>query len=254
MGHPRRRQPQCERRRLVSESRRDRVEAGPAAAAPARRADLPDRRRVQRRLRRTCSPAAFWTWSPTPRYEARFAMSDPDGFVGHGREDRDEDRDGANAPGAEARMPADGLPRLSAELQGHEDRAGVRRADVRLQLLLRRRRHGDRRPAARQTWRHHPGPRRRCTHITPISIRATDNVNATTPFEGTYYLTASGTPDKPIAIKAAGDGDVIFDGNGNFNLFNVKAAELQLLRRRDVPEHGYRASGRARSSSPDRKG
>jgi len=28
----------------------------------------------------------------------------------------------------------------------------------------------------------------------------------------------------PIAIKAAGDGDVIFDGNGNFNLFNVKAA------------------------------
>ena len=50
------------------------------------------------------------------------------------------------------------------------------------------------------------------------------NVNATTPFEGTYYLTASGTPDKPIVIKAAGDGEVIFDGNGNFNLFNVKAA------------------------------
>jgi hypothetical protein len=49
-------------------------------------------------------------------------------------------------------------------------------------------------------------------------------INATTPFEGTYYLTASGTPDKPIAIKGAGDGDVVFDGNGNFNLFNVKAA------------------------------
>src|SRR6267378_3266912 len=49
-------------------------------------------------------------------------------------------------------------------------------------------------------------------------------INATTPYEGTYYLTASGTPDKPIAIKAAGDGEVIFDGNGNFNLFNVKAA------------------------------
>jgi hypothetical protein len=51
------------------------------------------------------------------------------------------------------------------------------------------------------------------------------SVNATTPFEGTYYLTANGTPDKPIAIKAAGDGEVIFDGNGNFNLFNVKAAD-----------------------------
>ena len=49
-------------------------------------------------------------------------------------------------------------------------------------------------------------------------------INATTPFEGTYYLTASGTPDKPIVIKGAGDGEVIFDGNGNFNLFNVKAA------------------------------
>jgi hypothetical protein len=45
-----------------------------------------------------------------------------------------------------------------------------------------------------------------------------------TVFDGTYYLTASGTPDKPIVIKAAGDGEVIFDGGGNFNLFNVKAA------------------------------
>jgi hypothetical protein len=49
-------------------------------------------------------------------------------------------------------------------------------------------------------------------------------INTTTPVEGTYYLTASGTPDKPIVIKGAGDGEVIFDGNGNFNLFNVKAA------------------------------
>ena len=49
-------------------------------------------------------------------------------------------------------------------------------------------------------------------------------INATTPFEGTYYLTASGTPEKPIVIQGAGDGEVIFDGNGNYNLFNVKAA------------------------------
>ena len=45
-----------------------------------------------------------------------------------------------------------------------------------------------------------------------------------TPFDGTYYLTQSGTPDKPIVIKAAGDGDVIFDGDGNQNLFNLMAA------------------------------
>jgi hypothetical protein len=50
-------------------------------------------------------------------------------------------------------------------------------------------------------------------------------VNATTTFEGTYYLTADGTPERPIVIKAAGDGEVVLDGRGNFNLFNVKAAD-----------------------------
>src|SRR6185436_18431204 len=50
-------------------------------------------------------------------------------------------------------------------------------------------------------------------------------INATTTFEGTYYLTADGTPEKPIVIKAAGDGEVIIDGRGNFNLVNVKAAD-----------------------------
>jgi hypothetical protein len=42
-----------------------------------------------------------------------------------------------------------------------------------------------------------------------------------TPFDGTYYLTQSGTPEKPIVIRAAGDGEVIFDGDGNQNLFNL---------------------------------
>jgi hypothetical protein len=40
---------------------------------------------------------------------------------------------------------------------------------------------------------------------------------------GTYFLTQSGTADKPIVIKAAGDGDAIFDGDGAYNLFNVMA-------------------------------
>ena len=51
------------------------------------------------------------------------------------------------------------------------------------------------------------------------------NVNRTVPLDGTYYLTADGTPDMPIAIKAAGDGEAIFDGDGNFALFDVKAAD-----------------------------
>ncbi|MES2292755.1 MAG: right-handed parallel beta-helix repeat-containing protein [Pseudomonadota bacterium] len=45
-----------------------------------------------------------------------------------------------------------------------------------------------------------------------------------TLFDGTYYLTASGTEDKPIVIKAAGDGEVIFDGNGAQTFFNLEAA------------------------------
>jgi hypothetical protein len=50
-------------------------------------------------------------------------------------------------------------------------------------------------------------------------------VNRTTPLDGTYYLTADGTPDMPIVIKAAGDGDAVFDGNGNYALFDVRAAD-----------------------------
>ncbi len=51
------------------------------------------------------------------------------------------------------------------------------------------------------------------------------SVNRTTPLDGTYYLTADGTAEMPIAIKAAGDGPVIFDGAGNYALFDVRAAD-----------------------------
>ncbi len=43
-------------------------------------------------------------------------------------------------------------------------------------------------------------------------------------FDGTYYLTQSGTAEKPIVIKGAGDGEVIFDGAGCQNLFNLMGA------------------------------
>lgn len=46
-----------------------------------------------------------------------------------------------------------------------------------------------------------------------------------TPWDGTYYLTQKGTPAKPIAIVAAGDGEAIFDGDGNTVLFNLMAAD-----------------------------
>lgn len=51
------------------------------------------------------------------------------------------------------------------------------------------------------------------------------SVNRTTPLDGTYYLTADGTPEMPIVIKGAGDGPAIFDGAGNYALFDVRAAD-----------------------------
>lgn len=46
-----------------------------------------------------------------------------------------------------------------------------------------------------------------------------------TTWDGTYYLTQSGTAAKPIVIKAAGDGEAVFDGDGNEVLFNVMGAD-----------------------------
>src|SRR5262245_33318708 len=42
-----------------------------------------------------------------------------------------------------------------------------------------------------------------------------------TTFDGAYLLTAKGTRERPIVIRAAGDGEVIFDGDGAFRLFDV---------------------------------
>jgi hypothetical protein len=60
------------------------------------------------------------------------------------------------------------------------------------------------------------------------------------PLDGTYYLTADGTVEKPIVIKAAGDGPAIFDGNGNFALFDVKAADYTYFEGLTFPQHRHR--------------
>ena len=48
-------------------------------------------------------------------------------------------------------------------------------------------------------------------------------------FDGTYVLTAKGTPERPIVIRAAGDGEVIFDGDGAPRLFDVMAADYHIF-------------------------
>ncbi|MCC7010337.1 MAG: hypothetical protein IT184_16130 [Acidobacteria bacterium] len=50
-----------------------------------------------------------------------------------------------------------------------------------------------------------------------------------TTFDGTYLLTAKGTPEKPIVIKAAGDGEVIIDGDGAFRLFDVMGSAYNIF-------------------------
>ena len=49
------------------------------------------------------------------------------------------------------------------------------------------------------------------------------------PFDGSMSLTLKGTPEKPITIKAAGDGEVIFDGAGNHRLFDVMASQYHIF-------------------------
>ena len=49
------------------------------------------------------------------------------------------------------------------------------------------------------------------------------------PFDGTYWFTQKGTAERPIVIEAAGDGEVIFDGAGTANLFNVMATDHHIF-------------------------
>ncbi|MPZ19294.1 MAG: hypothetical protein GEV06_15475 [Luteitalea sp.] len=50
-----------------------------------------------------------------------------------------------------------------------------------------------------------------------------------TTFDGAYLLTAKGTADRPIVIRAAGDGEVIFDGDEAFRLFDVMGADYHIF-------------------------
>jgi len=160
---------------------------------------------------------------PDTAYDARFEMSDPDGVVGSGGKavtktvtvrTRAEPKPYAGGrifhvyppryQGTKIEPAFDGLMCAYNYYCGGGDTVTAGRPRVKA---------GDTILVHAGLYRYHPE-----------FYTGDRTINATTPFEGTYYLTASGTADRPIAIKGAGDGEVIFDGNGNFNLFNVKAA------------------------------
>ena len=61
----------------------------------------------------------------------------------------------------------------------------------------------------------------------PVSIKtiATDTAAASAPCRAGHTSSRKAElPEQPIVIKAAGDGEAIFDGDGAYNLFNVMAA------------------------------
>jgi hypothetical protein len=160
---------------------------------------------------------------PDTPYDARFVMSDPDGFVGQAGKNvtktvtvrtRAEPRPYAGGrvfhvyppdyKGTKVEPAFDAVMCAYNYYCGGGDTVTAGRPRVRA---------GDTILVHAGLYKYHPE-----------YYTGNRTINATTPVEGTYYLTASGTPGKPIVIKGAGDGEVVFDGNGNFNLFNVKAA------------------------------
>ena len=61
-------------------------------------------------------------------------------------------------------------------------------------------------------------------------------VNRTTPLDGTYYLTADGTAEQPIAIVAAGDGDVDFRRQRRLRAVRRARRRLHVFRGHHVPQ------------------
>ena len=171
---------------------------------------------------RTCSRGAFSIWSPTPRTRSGWSCVILDGVTGEPTKTVTVRTRAEPVPHEEGRVlhvyphGFDG-PKQEPSFEGlmcaynyncsGSDRATTGRPRVRPRVPL--------------CW---------CTLASTATTATSTTVGDRWPIErcrskATYYLTADGTPDQPIAIKAAGDGEVIFDGDGNFALFNVMAAD-----------------------------
>lgn len=61
----------------------------------------------------------------------------------------------------------------------------------------------------------------------PERLNYVDPLSA--PFTGSWSLSLQGTPERPITIKGAGDGEAIFDGAGNHKLFDLMASAYHIF-------------------------
>ena len=151
-------------RGVLSEDRRDRVAPGAAAAAAERRAHQATGSTIDVTVPNMFA-GSILDLEPDTSYEAQFVLTDPDGVRG---EATSSSRCG-RAPSRCRRPTAASFHVYPHGFKGAEDRAGVRRPDVRLQPHVLRHRLVDGRPAARQAGRHHPGSRR-ALQIQPLRV------------------------------------------------------------------------------------
>jgi hypothetical protein len=152
--------------------------------------------------------------NPATEYECRFRLEDPDGVTGDGSQTVKVKTRKEPQPSAEGRIlhvyPPDYFgprqePSFTGILQAYYG-AGLGDWSV---VWERRAQPGD-------TLLVHAGLYRpeRLNYVDPLMA----------PFDGSMSLTLKGTAEKPITIKAAGDGEPIFDGAGNHRLFDVMAS------------------------------
>ena len=157
------------RRRRLSQEGRDGVDARrcrccgcrASASTPSRAIDL---------IAPNMFAGSVLDLEPDTAYDVRLTMADPDGVQG----ERSRIVTVSTRAGATAVCRRPRLSRLSARPHRSEDRAGVRRADVRVQLLVRGHRLGDVGPSAR-------AGRVTRSSCTPASINTTATSTRTTP-------------------------------------------------------------------------
>jgi hypothetical protein len=150
---------------------------------------------------------------PGTEYECRFTMSDPDGVNGAGAQTvkvrtRTEPQPYAGGRVLHVYSPEHKGPKQEPAFTGLlEAYYGAGLGDWSV-VWERKAQPGD-------TILVHAGLYRpeRLNYVDPLAA----------PFDGMFSLTLKGTAEKPITIKAAGDGEVIFDGAGNYAMFEVMA-------------------------------
>src|SRR6187200_24435 len=200
MAHRRRREPQCVRRRVISQDGRD--------GLPLVR--IQNEHLFQRNVFDYIAPNMFagsiLDLEPDTSYEARFVMADPEGVTGPAERvvtvrTRAEPQPYAGGrifhvyphgfKGQKAEPSFEGLMCAYNYWCAGTDWATSGRPRVRP---------GDTIVVHAGTYKYN-----RYEYTNNASV------NRTVPLDGTYYLTADGTADMPIAIKAVGDGEVVFD-------------------------------------------